>query len=126
MPSTTFGGGCQPGGGATATMLSHIGQVKIAPIAASLRTAKRRSQVGQSIVNRGSSTAPYPDLGRRQSEPAGTASDGLLSILGRPAHTPPALCGFLRTERLVNHSDTLLGGGWRVAAPERASEEEGE
>lgn len=52
--------GCnfQLGGGITCTMLPHLGHVRMAPIAASLRTAKSRSQLGQAIEKRNSSTVP--------------------------------------------------------------------
>lgn len=53
-----FGFGCQSGGGITWTMLSHLGQQRIAPMAASFRTAKRRWHVGHSMVKRYSSTVP--------------------------------------------------------------------
>jgi hypothetical protein len=55
------GRGCafdlQPGGGTTSTMLPHFGQVRICPIAASLRTFSRAWQVRQLIANRVRSTA---------------------------------------------------------------------
>jgi hypothetical protein len=44
-------GGCQPAGGATCTMLLHLGQLRICPIAARSRTLSRARQVGQAMAN---------------------------------------------------------------------------
>jgi hypothetical protein len=41
--------GCQPAGGWTSTMLWHLGQFNIWPMAAASRTFNRALQVGQTI-----------------------------------------------------------------------------
>jgi hypothetical protein len=48
----------QPAGGATSTMLPHLGQVRICPMAASLRTFSRAWQVRQVMANTVRSTTP--------------------------------------------------------------------
>lgn len=45
-----LGGGSQPGGACTRTMLPHLGQLRIMPIAATSRTFSRALQVGQLIA----------------------------------------------------------------------------
>jgi hypothetical protein len=51
------GGGFQPGGGTTWTMLSHFGQMRICPMADSLKTFSLAWQVVQEIEKSDSSTA---------------------------------------------------------------------
>ena len=72
-------------------MLPHLGQFRITPIAATLRTASRRPQVTHSIVNnRGSSTVPSTGAGDEAAHLANLRAQPALSIVDPCCVPPPA------------------------------------
>ncbi len=82
-------GACQPGGGVICTMLSHFGQLTIAPTIDGSRTLSRASQVVQVIVKSTRSTTIRPSVspgGGNPISPQGTSFDPLPQARWFTAH----------------------------------------